>query len=58
MAVAAIAMLLLALGYLITAVLCGKFRNAKSPAEARLDGALGKDAQAPDGTGSGIPGRL
>jgi hypothetical protein len=58
MAFAAGAMLLLAFGYLVTAVLCGRFRNAKDPAEPKLDGAIDNDTQAPDGTGSGIPGRL
>lgn len=58
MALAASAMLLLAVGYLVTAVLCGRFRNAKGPVEPKLDGALEKHAQSSDGTGSGIPGRL
>jgi hypothetical protein len=52
------AMLVLALGYLLVALICGKFRNRKDPAEPKLDGALDKQAQTPGGTGSGIPGRL
>ncbi|GHG61578.1 hypothetical protein LWP59_39865 [Amycolatopsis acidiphila] len=58
MAIAASAMLLLAFGYLVAAVLCGRFRNAQDPAEPKPDGVLGEGDQAPGGTGSGIPGRL
>lgn len=58
MAIAAGAMLLLALGYLITVVLCERFRNRKDPAEPKLDGVGPNRDQAPGGTGSGIPGML
>lgn len=58
MALAASAMLLLAVGYLVTAVLCDRFRNAKGPAEPKLDGAHEQHAQSSESTGSGIPGRL
>ncbi|TNC26169.1 hypothetical protein [Amycolatopsis alkalitolerans] len=58
MAYAAIAMIALALGYLVTAVLCGRFRATNSPAEQEPGGAGEEADQAPGGTGSGTPGRL
>ncbi|WP_166463040.1 hypothetical protein [Amycolatopsis acidicola] len=43
MLLAGAAMLLLALAYLALAVVSGRFRARKDPAEARLDGATGEN---------------